>query len=337
MAGLYVVDGGGVRRHAAPLAVPVEAQDPEVPESWQAAYDDAVTGRSHLPLLAWFEANTGIAGLGLTEADMVGEANVQETLNTAWFDTYGRYDANTDTWIVENLIFPEGNRRLAENISSNILFRGCIAVGGSNWWLRTNDVADPSKVRIEYCDLTGRDNPVGSGYLTSGGCTHYRNNISHAQDGIRANSGSTITECYIHDLYMFGDDPHNDGIQCTSGTGITVERSYIQAIWHTQTAGMLMAGNTNPLVDCDLIDNYVSGGGYAIYFVNGPSQPAPTGRILRNLFHAEDGLPGADPNAPTINPNNGYRYGRFSLASDRSGIQIAGNRYLLSGDNADPT
>jgi hypothetical protein len=107
--------------------------------------------------------------------------------------------------------------------------------------------------------------------------TVIRCDISGTPDGIQTGAnGSRIEQNYIHDLAMFGtypDNSHNDGIQSYGGRNVVIANNRIDIRdkqgkaydgTHQNAALFFMPSEGWPLVDVQIVGNYLAGGGYTL-------------------------------------------------------------------------
>jgi hypothetical protein len=91
-----------------------------------------------------------------------------------------------------------------------------------------------------------------------------RLDIRGVENGIVPESGSVISNSYIHDLAAPGS-PHYDGIQIDGGlSDITIRHNTIEAP-PNQTSAVMIDNYFGPISDITVDQNLLSGGGYALY------------------------------------------------------------------------
>ena len=92
-------------------------------------------------------------------------------------------------------------------------------------------------------------------------------------------TGRHNEDCYIHDLDTSGVDPHNDGIQCYSGSGWTFRHNHIICP-DTSCIAMFNGQGTwsDVLIESCLFD------GNPAYSIYAPGAGADEIRVLGNTF-----------------------------------------------------
>ena len=137
------------------------------------------------------------------------------------------------------------------------------------------------------------------------GYTARRVHVRGTTDGLKANANVTIEDCYIHGLAV-SSGSHNDGIQSTGGSNVTIRHNTID----TNTAGV------------------------AIQFGSSDTGWLVTNNLIRATGWAFNGGGGTANNVFTNNrfaPVAGW-YGPASLGG--SGNTWSGNIYDDTGDPA---
>lgn len=153
------------------------------------------------------------------------------------------------------------NRRIIDAIrpnAGNITIRNCVLLAG---WFGVDATSAASNLRIEDCTVIGGAN---CGIALSGmtAAIVQRCNISGGSDGMKVGgTGITVRDNYIHDLAT-GPESHNDGIQCSTGSGLTFKHNWIASPDTSCIAMFAGQGTwTNVLID----GNYLTGPGYPLY------------------------------------------------------------------------
>jgi hypothetical protein len=136
-------------------------------------------------------------------------------------------------------------------------------------------------VTIYDSEIYGFENSIGYGDWAA-----YRVNIhSNTGDGVKLGSNTTLQDSWIHDLAP-GDDAHADGGQVQDGvTNLVVRHNtidvssavnsalFIQPIFGPSTAGPIL-----------IEGNYLSGGGFTIFVIDGGSYRISNITVRDNTF-----------------------------------------------------
>lgn len=149
---------------------------------------------------------------------------------------------------------------------------------------------------IEDTEIFGLSHNVTAG-ISFGNFTARRVYIHGSADGIKADSNAIIEDSYITDLaYNAQVDTHNDGIQTTGGSNVTIRHNTCKlSVTPGANAciqvGTEWGGNSNWLVTNNLFD----GGGWTINAGNGngPNMVFTNNRFTRNAGYGPGGVPGA--------------------------------------------
>jgi hypothetical protein len=169
-------------------------------------------------------------------------------------------------------------------VVSGLDVRGCVTVNAKNVTIRNVKVTgscfdlirnNSTGLVIEHVTLVGADadtEGIGQGDFT----VSYAN-ISHVGDGIRANGNVVVRDSYIHDLAA-APGSHNDGIQVTAGSNITIEHNTIENP-NNQTSAIMLGADQGDISDIVVQNNLLNGGGWTLY---GGAQP-PSGRTIANI------------------------------------------------------
>lgn len=153
------------------------------------------------------------------------------------------------------------NRRVIDVIrpnAGNITIRNCILLGG---WFAVDATSSASGLVIEDCTVIGGANS-GIALTNVTGATIRRNNVSGGSDGMKVGgSNITVMDNYIHDLDTT-EESHNDGIQCSSTTGLIFRHNWIESPDTSCIAMFQGQGSwTNVLIE----NNHLTGPGYPLY------------------------------------------------------------------------
>ncbi|MEU7475918.1 right-handed parallel beta-helix repeat-containing protein [Lentzea sp. NPDC042327] len=133
-----------------------------------------------------------------------------------------------------------------------------------------------TRLTVQDVEIIGSDDcEYGVGY---GGVTSVRINISGCSDGVKMDTGASLVDSWIHDLSK-GPGDHNDGIQITGGSNITIRHNRIENP-KNQTSAILVGGEFGSPSNILIANNFLNGGNYTIYL-----DPKGTNRVIRdNVF-----------------------------------------------------
>ncbi|KOV84951.1 right-handed parallel beta-helix repeat-containing protein [Nocardia sp. NRRL S-836] len=130
-----------------------------------------------------------------------------------------------------------------------------------------------TRLTVQDVEITGSDAcEYGVGY---GGVTSVRINISGCSDGVKMDTGASLIDSWVHDLSK-GDGDHNDGVQITGGSNITIRHSRIENP-KNQTSAILVGGEFGSPSNILIENSFLDGGNYTIYL-----DPKGTNRVIRN-------------------------------------------------------
>lgn len=189
------------------------------------------------------------------------------TLTESWFQ------ANTGCRIPDGSLVNHGGgglatgtytgRRFTDTVyptGPNVILRDCVFQG--QYFGIDTEARSADGLTIEYCDFRTGEN-CGMLLIHTGSATVRYCDISGGEDGIKtANAGKLFEYNYIHNLYQDQNDPHNDGIQVFSSTGLTIQKNWISAI---DTSCIAMFQGQGTYTDVLIQGNYMSGTGYLVY------------------------------------------------------------------------
>lgn len=105
--------------------------------------------------------------------------------------------------------------------------------------------------------------------------TSIRINVSGCSDGVKMEKGSSLIDSWIHDLSK-GEGDHNDGVQITGGSNITIRHNRIENP-KNQTSAILVGGEFGSPSNILIENNLLNGGNYTVYL-----DPKGTNRVIRN-------------------------------------------------------
>ena len=172
--------------------------------------------------------------------------------------------------------------------ASNVTVKNVQVVTGGNFGI---SLTHTTGVTVENSTISGQNattGRVGSGiddvYGDSTGMVIKNNNISYFKTGIQISTG-VVSGNYIHDPgYLAGD--HTNGFYTNGGTEpLTIENNTIfVSLAQTDTIN-LDAGSSGVLVANKTVENnFLAGGGYAIYGGTSPANPTSHIVIEGNRF-----------------------------------------------------
>ena len=256
----------------APLVVASSLTTPS-PNTWEAAFatSDLAT------ITAWYEYNTGHLTGGFTNADLWnpagGGSNAQVNIDAAWLAANVGPNVVNDGgghWTITGLY----TTRLSLRVSHLTLNHCWIhRLDYENVWGPGMEVRDPSipdpkedgvtlgDFEFNYCTFS-TDGTGGSS--TYGDAMYFNPAVVHADDlvfnycevtmwtaGFKVVYGTTVNYCWVHDLNLFGFDPHN-----TSGSIRGREcRFYRNLMTDGTSSSVSLYADTNPYTDFWVIEN----------------------------------------------------------------------------------
>lgn len=135
---------------------------------------------------------------------------------------------------------------------------------------------------IRDCDIGTSSGWAGGSAVGDGGFTLLRVNIHNTSDGVRCD-GCTISDSWIHDLYVNGAD-HNDGVQRYAGAGTDVIRHNRIEAPPWQNAAIFYADNWQGTLTLD--NNLLSGGGYTLRIHESGSATVTNNTIVVGSYSA---------------------------------------------------
>lgn len=108
--------------------------------------------------------------------------------------------------------------------------------------------------------------------------------VTGSADGFKANSNVLIEDCYVH-LLGIGPDTHNDGVQSTGGSDVTLRHNTFKLGDQTGVNAVVQLGNeggnnSNWLIENNLMD----GGGWSINANTDDASKSPNCQIINNRF-----------------------------------------------------
>lgn len=135
---------------------------------------------------------------------------------------------------------------------------------------------------VEDCEILGTSYNVTAG-LSFNNYTARRVFVTGCADGFKADANALIEDCYVDGLAI-GPSTHNDGVQATGGSNVTLRHNTFKLGDEPGVSAVVQLGNewdtnSNWLIENNLID----GGGWSI---NASSDPAdnPGAQVINNRF-----------------------------------------------------
>jgi hypothetical protein len=200
----------------------------------------------------------------------------------------GSITVTTDGAIIENLNITGSVTVLANNVT----IRKTRITSGDYYPIRYFDNNNTGLV-IEDSEIIGTNGDVTSSIAFTN-YTARRVNIHGGADGLKADANVVIEDSYIHDLTVTSSS-HNDGIQATGGTNVTIRHNTCKLSTTIGANACIQIGtesgsNTNWLVTNNLFD----GGGWCINAGAGNSNMVFTNnRFTRNAGYGPGDIQGS--------------------------------------------
>jgi hypothetical protein len=184
---------------------------------------------------------------------------------------------------------------------SHITFRDCVfhggTPGGNNALLDTSNSAGPITVRDSEFVPTKPAATIDGLWLKN--TTVSRINVHGTVDGIKADSGSTIRDSYIHDMQWFADDPnqgggstHNDAIQILNGSGIAIDGNNLATAGKDPNSAIQITQDFGPTSHVTITDNWADYGGCTFNFAHKVGSSMSIGPVTGNRFGRHQGFSG---------------------------------------------
>jgi hypothetical protein len=140
---------------------------------------------------------------------------------------------------------------------------------------------------IEDVDIIGTTADCGAaiGYANY---TARRVDVSGCADGLKVAGNVVVEDSYIHDQRK-GPGTHNDGVQASAGSNIVLRRNRILGPFQQSTAALMFGTGIGPISNVLVEDNFLSGGGYMVYFLDQEKGygPPTNVRIIDNVIDAD--------------------------------------------------
>lgn len=165
---------------------------------------------------------------------------------------------------------------------SNVVVTNTLIINSNNDWLwGVQCEGESTSVTLTDCTIDGQVN-VGT-CIEDRNYTLIRCDIKGAENGLDANHDVTMQDCFIHDLFNGGADPHADGVQINNGGfNMTFTHNTIlsKGADGSDTTSCIISpqASTNPH-DWLIEDNVFAGGAFSLY---GPQNGTGTNVVIRN-------------------------------------------------------
>jgi hypothetical protein len=217
-----------------------------------------------------------------------GAANTGVPAGTALKVHNGDYNVTKDGTVIEGLDIRGSVLVHANDVTiKKSLIRGGPASKSqqaiiASWWGNTNVKVEDSTLRADYPSYY-QDG------LSGGNITATRLNISNVVDSVKVVGGNvSVTNSWLHNNVHYSPDPtqsdnmtHDDGIQVTGGTNITITGNSIEGAHNAA----LMVGQGKAVGNVKVSDNWLGGGGCTINVTqNGVGTPIQGMVISNNQF-----------------------------------------------------
>lgn len=135
---------------------------------------------------------------------------------------------------------------------------------------------------VEDSEIIGLSENVTAG-MSFDNYTARRVIVTGCADGFKANANVLIEDCYVHSLAV-GQDTHNDGVQCTGGSDVTLRHNTFKLGGQNGISAVIQFGNEWGTNDNWLVENnLIDGGGWSINASNDP-QDNTNVQIINNRF-----------------------------------------------------
>lgn len=187
----------------------------------------------------------------------------------------GSLTINTNGAVVQNLNI-SGDIIVNAN---NVTIRNCRITSGGYYPIRWEG---DSGLLVEDTEIIGTNYNVTAG-MSFSNYTARRVFVTGSADGFKADSNVLIENCYVTGLGI-GPDTHNDGVQTTGGSNVTLRHNTFKLGGQSGVSAVVQVGNewgtnSNWVIENNLID----GGGWSINASNNPGQN-PNFQIINNRF-----------------------------------------------------
>ncbi len=185
----------------------------------------------------------------------------------------GSITINTDGAIIQDLNI---SGQIVVN-ADNVTIRRVRVTSGDYYPI---DYTNHTGLLIEDSEVIGLSSNVTAG-LSFDNYTARRVYLTGAADGFKANANVLIEDCYVNQLAI-GQDTHNDGVQTTGGSNVTLRHNTFKLGDQSGVSAVVQAGNEwGDNTDWVIENNLMDGGGWTI---NASGNRNINFQILNNRF-----------------------------------------------------
>ena len=165
--------------------------------------------------------------------------------------------------------------------ANNVTIRNCRITSGGYYPIRWYGDTYTGLL-VEDTEIIGTNYNVTAG-MSFANYTARRVFVTGSADGFKADANVLIEDCYVTGLGI-GPDTHNDGVQTTGGSNVTLRHNTFILGGQSGVSSVIQIGNewgtnSNWVIQNNLID----GGGWSINASNNPAQN-PNFQIINNRF-----------------------------------------------------
>jgi hypothetical protein len=187
-------------------------------------------------------------------------------------------------------------------VVQNVDVSGTITVTAGNVTIRNFRAqsilqSSASGMLLEDGEIYGGPSFTGDG-LEWNAYTMRRVNVHNTFDGLKGHGNVLIENSWIHDMNEFrgaqygaGGYSHNDGLQVSAGSNITVRNSRFERTG--LNSAIFIDADQGPIDNVLIENDYLSGGGFTFYSIQSRSAPqfgVPTNVTVRNNTFGSDHL-----------------------------------------------
>ncbi len=186
-------------------------------------------------------------------------------------------------------------------VVQNVNVQGQITIAANNVTLRNfranNIYKNPGNggLLMEYGEIHGEQNYGADGVVWSDYTARYLD-VHNVFDAFKAHGNVLIENCWVHDLkFRTGSDAgaggytHNDGVQVSSGSNVTVRNSTFER--NLGNAAIFIDADQGAISNVLIEGNRLGGGGFTLYSIQSRSAPQfgrPTNVTIRNNVFTEE-------------------------------------------------
>lgn len=165
--------------------------------------------------------------------------------------------------------------------ANNVTIRNC-RITSTDYYPIAWDGGTHTGLLVEDTEILSGSYNVTAG-MSFSNYTARRVYVTGSADGFKADSNVLIEDCYVTGLGI-GPDTHNDGVQTTGGSNVTLHHNTFKLGDQAGVSAVVQVGNewgtnSNWLID----DNLIDGGGWSINASNDPSDN-PNFTVTNNRF-----------------------------------------------------